>query len=55
MTNKELYKYYKDKKICPWCKKNKAVKGKVKCLICLMDDREYRTQKRENLKLLNSR
>lgn len=51
MTNKELYKYYKDKKICPWCKKNKAVKGKVKCLICLMDDRFYKAEKRRKEKV----
>ena len=36
---KEIYKFYKSHKICPWCKSRKAYKDKVKCLVCLMDDR----------------
>ena len=46
MNYRDQYKFYKNRKICPWCKKRKAYKNRVKCLICLMDDRYQKAEKR---------
>lgn len=47
---KANYQYYKDRKICVNCKKNKVWNGSTLCLQCLMDnrerDREYHKNRR---------
>lgn len=50
MTTKERYQQYKKDGICPQCKKRKAEKGKVKCGICMYDDKVYKQAKREEKK-----
>jgi hypothetical protein len=51
MTGKERYQQYKKNGICPQCKKRKAEKGKIKCGICMYDDKVYKQAKREIKKL----
>lgn len=50
MSDKELYADLKAKGICTGCKKQKAQKNRVKCKICLYNDRQYRKAKREILR-----
>lgn len=40
MSTKDNYNYYKSRGICVRCKKEKALKGLVHCLMCNMDTRE---------------
>jgi len=46
MKNKKDYQYYKNKKICIQCKKEKALKNRVRCGLCLYLDKIYRQNKR---------
>ena len=46
-SNKEIYNFYKSHKLCPWCRKNKSYKNYIKCLTCLIEDRNY--QKKKNV------
>lgn len=40
--SKEEYQFFKSKGICTHCKKEKAEKGKILCLACKMQNREYK-------------
>jgi hypothetical protein len=46
-NGKDRYYKLKENGICTQCKRNKAIKGRVKCGACLYDDREYKRAKRE--------
>lgn len=43
--NKETYQWYKLNKICTHCRHEQAVKGKTLCLVCLMENRKYKSRK----------
>lgn len=43
--NKETYDWYKSNGICTHCRHEKAVDGKTLCLVCLMENRKYRSKK----------
>lgn len=47
MTDKEYYELLKTKGVCVSCKKRTAAKNRVKCSICLYNDRAYRKAKKE--------
>jgi hypothetical protein len=47
VTVKQYYYYLKDKGICTGCKTRFAEKNRVKCKICLYNDRVYKKAKRE--------
>lgn len=40
--NKEEYQYFKSKGICTHCRQEKAEQGKALCLVCKMQNREYK-------------
>lgn len=40
--NSETYHWYKEHGICTHCRHGKAVEGKTLCLVCLMDNRQYK-------------
>jgi hypothetical protein len=46
MDNKDLYKWYIDRKICPCCKKRKITTNHKKCPRCLYNDKIYKIKKR---------
>jgi hypothetical protein len=47
VTVKQYYYYLKSQGICTGCKTRKAEKNRVKCKICLYNDRAYKKAKRE--------
>lgn len=49
--NKDLEKYYelKEKGICTYCKRKKAVAGKTKCVKCLAKIRNKRNSKKKDI------
>lgn len=46
--DKERYRWLKEHHICIRCKKEKAEKGKLYCLVCKMDKREMARKRRLN-------
>jgi hypothetical protein len=48
MDYKKEYKNLKERNICIQCKKEKAMKNRVRCSICLYLDKIYRQDKRKN-------
>lgn len=44
--DKEEYQYFKSKGICTHCRQEKAEQGKTLCLVCKMQNREYKSERK---------
>lgn len=44
--NHDEYMFFKNLGICTHCRHNKAEKGKTLCLVCKMENREYKSSQR---------